>query len=79
MILRTRSLRETIPSNCFQQHDGSDGVLSKLQDREFLRAVLDGRDPAVTGEEGRKVVAIIEAIYQSGRQSGRDASPVRFP
>jgi predicted dehydrogenase len=46
----------------------------KLQDREFLRAVLDGRDPAVNGEEGRKVVAIIEAIYQSGR----DASPVRF-
>jgi UDP-N-acetyl-2-amino-2-deoxyglucuronate dehydrogenase len=46
----------------------------KLHDRDFLCGVLDGRDPAVTGEEGRKVVAIIEAIYQSGR----DGSPVRF-
>ena len=45
-----------------------------LQDHEFLRAVLDGRDPAVTGEEGRKVVAIIEAIYRSGS----DGTPVRF-
>lgn len=45
-----------------------------LQDREFLRAVLEGRDPAVTGEEGRKVVAIIDAIYRSGR----DGMPVRL-
>jgi UDP-N-acetyl-2-amino-2-deoxyglucuronate dehydrogenase len=39
-----------------------------LQDRDFLRAVLDGHEPATTGEEGRKVVAIIEAIYRSGRE-----------
>jgi UDP-N-acetyl-2-amino-2-deoxyglucuronate dehydrogenase len=34
-----------------------------LQDKDFLRAVLDGRESSVTGEEGRKVVAIISSIY----------------
>jgi predicted dehydrogenase len=38
-----------------------------LQDQDFLRAILDGREPSVTGEEGRKVVAMISAIYESGR------------
>jgi predicted dehydrogenase len=41
-----------------------------LQDREFLRAILDGREPSVTGEEGRKVVEIISACYQSDGHSG---------
>jgi predicted dehydrogenase len=38
-----------------------------LQVQDFLRAVLDGRAPAVSGEEGREVVRIIDAIYRSGR------------
>ena len=42
-----------------------------LQDRDFLDSVLTGRDPAVTGEEGRKVVEIIQAIYESGRSGDR--------
>jgi predicted dehydrogenase len=46
-----------------------------LQIGEFLDAIRDGRDPSVTGEEGRKTVEIIEAMYRSG-QSG---APVRFP
>jgi predicted dehydrogenase len=37
-----------------------------LQDRDFFQAILNNRDPLVDGQEGRKVVAIIEAIYQSG-------------
>jgi predicted dehydrogenase len=36
------------------------------QDKDFLHAILEERSPAVTGEEGRKVVEIIEAIYRSG-------------
>lgn len=39
----------------------------RLQVEDFLSAVRDGREPSVAGEEGRKVVAIIEAIYRSGR------------
>jgi UDP-N-acetyl-2-amino-2-deoxyglucuronate dehydrogenase len=47
----------------------------RLQIREFLTAVLAGRPPMVTGEEGRKSVEIFTAIYRSQR----DRRPVRFP
>ena len=47
----------------------------RLQIREFLQAILDGRAPLVTGEEGRKTVEIFTAIYRSQR----DGRPVRFP
>ena len=39
-----------------------------LQDRDFLQSILEDREPAVPGSEGRKVVEIIEAIYRSGRE-----------
>jgi predicted dehydrogenase len=39
-----------------------------LQIQDFLRAILEGRPPEVTGEEGRRVVAVIQAIYQSNRE-----------
>jgi predicted dehydrogenase len=38
-----------------------------LQDADFLRAVRDGKDPTATGEDGRRVVEMIDAIYRSGR------------
>jgi predicted dehydrogenase len=46
-----------------------------LQIGEFVNAIRAGTEPAVTGEEGRKTVEIIEAMYRSG-QTG---VPVRFP
>ena len=46
-----------------------------LQVGDFLKAILEGRLPAVTGEDGRTVVAMFTAIYRSQR----DRSPVRFP
>jgi UDP-N-acetyl-2-amino-2-deoxyglucuronate dehydrogenase len=45
-----------------------------LQIQDFLRAVLEGRPPRVTGEDGRNVVALVQAIYRSNRE-GR---PVRL-
>jgi UDP-N-acetyl-2-amino-2-deoxyglucuronate dehydrogenase len=39
-----------------------------LQTRDFLRAILEGRPPLVTGSEGRIVVAMFEAIYRSQRE-----------
>jgi predicted dehydrogenase len=45
------------------------------QDRDFLRAILEDRAPLVSGEEGRKVVEIVTAIYRSTKQR----RPVRFP
>jgi UDP-N-acetyl-2-amino-2-deoxyglucuronate dehydrogenase len=47
----------------------------QLQIREFLQSILEGREPLVTGAEGRKTVEIFTAIYRSQR----DRRPVRFP
>jgi predicted dehydrogenase len=46
-----------------------------LQIHDFLRAILDGRPPLVTGHDGRKVVEMFTAVYRS--QSQR--CPVAFP
>ncbi len=46
-----------------------------LQIQDFLRAILDGRPPMVTGEEGRVVMEMFTAIYRSNRER----RPVRFP
>jgi UDP-N-acetyl-2-amino-2-deoxyglucuronate dehydrogenase len=47
----------------------------RLQIRDFLRSVLDGRPPSITGEEGRRTVEIFTAVYRSQR----DGRPQRFP
>jgi UDP-N-acetyl-2-amino-2-deoxyglucuronate dehydrogenase len=47
----------------------------KLQIQDFLHSILDNRDPAVTGLEGRKHVELFTAIYRSQR----DGRPVKFP
>ena len=45
------------------------------QIHDFLRAILDDRPPAVTGEEGRRSLEVILAIYESARTG----LPVRLP
>jgi UDP-N-acetyl-2-amino-2-deoxyglucuronate dehydrogenase len=47
----------------------------RLQIRDFLRAILEDRQPLVTAEEGRDTVELFTAIYRSNR----DRRPVRFP
>jgi UDP-N-acetyl-2-amino-2-deoxyglucuronate dehydrogenase len=47
----------------------------RLQIQDFLHAVLEDRDPLITGNEGRKTVEIFTAIYRSQRDHG----PVKFP
>lgn len=53
-----------------------DGTLHyhQLQDQDFLRAIIEGRPLTVPAEEGRKVVAMIQAVYRS---SG-ERRPVRL-
>ncbi len=46
-----------------------------LQIRDFLCSILENREPAVNGEEGRKHVELFTAIYRSQR----DGRPVKFP
>lgn len=43
--------------------------------REFRQAVQHGREPAMTGPEGARDVALVEACYESMRSG----VPVRFP
>jgi predicted dehydrogenase len=47
----------------------------KLQIEDFLNAIIEQRDPMVTGDEGRKTVEIFTALYRSQR----DNSPITFP
>jgi UDP-N-acetyl-2-amino-2-deoxyglucuronate dehydrogenase len=37
-----------------------------VQIRDFVHAILEGREPMVTGEDGRNAVELIEGIYASG-------------
>ncbi len=46
-----------------------------LQVADFFDAVAHSREPAVTGEEGRKTVELFTAIYRSQR----DGKPIPFP
>jgi UDP-N-acetyl-2-amino-2-deoxyglucuronate dehydrogenase len=39
-----------------------------LQIRDFVTAIRGGRPPLVTGEDGRAVVELFTAIYQSNRE-----------
>jgi predicted dehydrogenase len=64
----------TIPGEQAPVSDGLNVDYHALQDRDFFRAILDGRDPIVDGREGRKVVELIAAIYRSAR----DGCPVNI-
>ena len=46
-----------------------------LQIDDFLEAIIEGREPAVTGEDGRKTVELFTAIYRSGKGN----KPISFP
>lgn len=45
-----------------------------LQIQDFLQAILQDRSPEVTGEDGQRVVALIQAIYRSNQEE----RPVRL-
>ena len=48
-----------------------------LQIQDFVEAVRDGRPPRVTGEDGRVVVAMFEAIYRSARTGQATRFPIQ--
>lgn len=47
----------------------------RLQIEDFIDSIVDDRAPIVDGEEGRKVVELITAVYRSQREQ----RPIRFP
>jgi predicted dehydrogenase len=46
-----------------------------LQIEDFLQSIIEGREPMVTGVDGRQTVELFTAIYRSQR----DRAPVVFP
>lgn len=51
------------------------GYYIGLQVNDFAEALAEGREPLVTGEEGRRTVELFTAVYRSNR----DNAPVKFP
>jgi predicted dehydrogenase len=47
----------------------------RLQIQDFLRAIIEGRPPAVSGDDGRRTVELFTAIYRATR----DRKAIRFP
>jgi UDP-N-acetyl-2-amino-2-deoxyglucuronate dehydrogenase len=47
----------------------------RLQIQDFLRAIIERKQPSVTGEDGRRTVELFTAIYRATR----DRRPVQFP
>jgi predicted dehydrogenase len=62
-------------SDFFNSHEDPLKYYHQVQINEFLQAILDGREPLVTGMQGRVTVEIFTAIYRSAR----DNAPVRWP
>jgi predicted dehydrogenase len=61
-------------SDFFQSVDATKHY-HQLQIQDFLRAILENKEPLVGGEEGRKTVELFTAIYRSQR----DGKPIKFP
>ncbi len=51
----------------YQYKKPADPSYHALQLQDFLQAIQQGREPLVNGEEGRKSLELMMAIYQSGR------------
>jgi UDP-N-acetyl-2-amino-2-deoxyglucuronate dehydrogenase len=47
-----------------------------LQTQDFLHAIIEDRPPLVTGDDGRRVVALFQAIYESNREGKSIKLPV---
>jgi predicted dehydrogenase len=62
-------------SEWFLSHDDIMSQYHMEQIRDFAEAVVEGRDPLISGTEGRKTVEIFTAIYRSAR----DKAPVKWP
>ena len=45
--------------------------------QDFLRAIREGRPPLVAGEDGRAVVEMFSAIYESHRRKATVALPLK--
>jgi predicted dehydrogenase len=47
----------------------------RLQIQDFLRAIIEKRQPAITGEDGRRTVELFTAIYRATKER----KAIKFP
>jgi predicted dehydrogenase len=47
----------------------------ELQLRDIIGALTEGRPPAVTGDDGRRAVALLAAVYEAQRTGSRVSVP----
>jgi len=62
-------------SDFFLNLDNPMEYFHERQIEDFLQAILEGRKPLITGEDGRVTVEIFSAIYRSSS----DGKPVKWP
>ncbi len=62
-------------SDLFNSHENAMEYYFRAQLGDFLGALIAGREPLISGEDGRRTVEIFTAIYRS-QKTGR---PVKFP
>jgi predicted dehydrogenase len=69
-VPQTNSLRPVAHAEAVHYRSGDLPNFHAHQLRDIIGAIREGRPPAVTGVDGRRVVAIIQGVYESSR-SGR--------
>ena len=62
-------------SDLFNGHANPMEYYFRLQIGDFLGALISGREPLISGEDGRRTVEIFTAIYRSQKTG----APVKFP
>ncbi|MCU0460536.1 MAG: Gfo/Idh/MocA family oxidoreductase [Bacteroidales bacterium] len=60
----------------FSKHDPVDYYM-QCQIEDFLKAIEEDREPAVSGDDGRRVVELFSAIYRSTRNNASVKFPLR--
>ena len=53
------------------------GIAHKEQYRNFVKAILEDREPVVNGDEGKRALEIILAVYQSAKEGKEISLPLQ--
>jgi len=75
------ALPATLPTwyTGYQYQALADPSYHAVQIQDFLHAIVQGREPLVNGEEGRKSLELMQAMYRSGRTGDVVHLPLQRP
>ena len=67
-----RAILGVLPANSARIGSGTiDFEGHRLNFEDALRAIREGREPSINGEEARRSIAVIEALYASAEAGGK--------